>query len=71
MRSGVIQVCSSCGQKNRVPWARLEGGGKCGKCGEALPYVAEPVEMGGPEEFAEIARILRQALSEAWDVVVG
>jgi thioredoxin 2 len=32
----MIVKCQNCGQKNRVPGARLEDGGKCGKCGETL-----------------------------------
>jgi adenosylmethionine-8-amino-7-oxononanoate aminotransferase len=38
--------------------------------GEPVVQLAPPL-VAGPEEFAEIAAILRQALSEAWDVVVG
>ena len=29
-------TCTTCGQGNRVPLARLEQGPKCGSCGEAL-----------------------------------
>lgn len=29
-------VCTTCGQINRVPVARLTSGPKCGSCGEAL-----------------------------------
>ena len=29
-------TCTTCGQGNRVPMARLEQGPKCGSCGEAL-----------------------------------
>lgn len=32
----MIIKCQHCGQKNRVPSARLDEGGTCGKCGEAL-----------------------------------
>jgi len=38
--------------------------------GEPVVQLAPPL-VAGPEEFAEIVAILRQALSEAWDVVVG
>ncbi len=36
--------------------------------GEPVVQLAPPL-VAGPEEFAEITRILRQALSEAWDVM--
>ena len=38
--------------------------------GEPVVQLAPPL-VAGPEEFAEITAILRQALSEAWDVMVG
>jgi hypothetical protein len=36
--------------------------------GEPVVQLAPPL-IAGPEEFAEIVAILRQALSEAWDYV--
>jgi thioredoxin 2 len=41
----VIRVCSSCGQKNRVPAKYLAGTGRCGKCKTPLPPVAEPLAV--------------------------
>ena len=41
----VIRVCSSCGQKNRVPAKYLASTGRCGKCKTSLPPVAEPLAV--------------------------
>jgi len=37
-------VCPSCGGINRVPADKLNGGGKCGKCKQAL-FQARPLEL--------------------------
>lgn len=36
MTDPVHVVCAHCDSINRVPGARLDGGGKCGKCGQVL-----------------------------------
>ncbi len=41
----VIRVCSSCGQKNRVPAKYLASTGRCGNCKTPLPPVAEPLAV--------------------------
>jgi thioredoxin 2 len=41
----VIRVCSSCGQKNRVPAKYLASTGRCGACKTPLPPVAEPLAV--------------------------
>jgi thioredoxin 2 len=41
----VIRVCSSCGQKNRVPGKRLASTGRCGACKTPLPPVGEPLPV--------------------------
>jgi thioredoxin 2 len=45
---GVIQMCSSCGTRNRVPFGRV---GRCGKCHTALPPPAEPLEVPSAQAF--------------------
>ena len=36
MSDAVKLACTTCGQMNRVPVAKLQDGAKCGSCGEAL-----------------------------------
>ena len=49
----MIRVCEACGQKNRVPAAKLAAQGRCGACQAAIPAQFEPLEVG-PTEFDEI-----------------
>jgi thioredoxin 2 len=41
----VVRVCSSCGQKNRVPEKHLASTGRCGACKTPLPPVGEPLAV--------------------------
>ena len=41
----MIRTCLACGQKNRVPWARLAQPARCGACKGTLPAVAEPINV--------------------------
>ena len=45
MQSAVKLTCLSCGQVNRVPVSRLEGGPKCAKCSKSL-VVGDVVALG-------------------------
>ena len=49
----VIRSCKQCSQKNRIPAKHLADSGRCGACKNALPPVAEPLEVD-PEQFDEI-----------------
>jgi thioredoxin 2 len=50
----MIRTCSACGQKNRIPPARLADGAKCGKCKQALGPVDEPIDVEDERSFDEI-----------------
>jgi len=50
---GVILSCSSCGQRNRVPYGREA---KCGQCGTALPAAGEPIEVPTAAAFDALVR---------------
>jgi thioredoxin 2 len=41
----VIQACSQCGQKNRIPAKYLASAGRCGSCKSPLPPLAEPLAV--------------------------
>lgn len=49
----MIRVCPHCGQKNRVPAAKLANNAMCGKCKTPLGPIADPVDAD-PEMFAEV-----------------
>src|SRR3712207_2352909 len=48
---GVILPCPDCGQKNRIPYARLGESAQCGKCDASIPPVAAPLEVGSEAVF--------------------
>jgi len=45
MRESLIVVCPHCLAANRVPIERLDHGGRCGKCKDAL-FTGAPIELG-------------------------
>jgi thioredoxin 2 len=51
---GLITVCPSCGQRNRVAFTAKET--RCGRCKAALPAAAEPVEVHHEREFDALVR---------------
>jgi thioredoxin 2 len=50
-----IVVCPACGTSNRVPFAKLSAGGKCGKCGSPL-FLGEPIVLTSANFNAHAAR---------------
>lgn len=51
----MIQICPSCGRKNRSPAKRLTEPGRCGACGAEISPVGAPIEAD-PEIFREVTR---------------
>ena len=51
----IIRSCPSCGKQNRIPARHVADTGRCGACKNALPPMAEPIEVG-PGEFDEIVQ---------------
>ena len=48
---GVITTCPSCGQGNRIPFAKLTAETRCGKCHTTLGAPAEPIETPDAAAF--------------------
>ena len=48
---GVVEPCPACGQKNRLAYARLAAGTRCGKCHAALPPPGAPIEAPDAASF--------------------
>jgi thioredoxin 2 len=56
MLAAMIRTCPSCGQRNRIPAARLTDTGRCGKCQSALAPPAEPLDIDDVSTFDEVVR---------------
>ena len=48
---GVVVTCGSCGQKNRISYARLVDPVRCGKCKTELSATSAPVDVASSEDF--------------------
>src|SRR3954468_11915674 len=48
---GAIVACASCGQRNRIPFAKLTAETRCGKCRTAVGAPAEPIETPSADAF--------------------
>jgi thioredoxin 2 len=48
---GIVVACPSCGQKNRLAFARLTDTIRCGKCKTPLAVPGGPIEIPGRAEF--------------------
>jgi thioredoxin 2 len=48
---GVIVTCGSCGQRNRLPFSRLDSETRCGKCQTPLSAPGAPIETPDAASF--------------------
>src|SRR6476620_499703 len=48
---GIVTVCPSCGQRNRMAYPKLGAETRCGKCHTAIPPPGEPVETPDAAAF--------------------
>jgi thioredoxin 2 len=64
---GTIVPCPSCGQKNRMLYARLDRPARCGACGAALLAPGAPIAADGGGELAAIlAKASLPVLVDFW-----
>jgi len=48
---GVIAVCTHCGRKNRVPFARVGEAAQCGQCQADIPPPSAPLDVDSEARF--------------------
>lgn len=67
----MIRNCPSCGASNRVPEKHLAHTGKCGACKQALPPVAEPLDVDGASFDAVVRDSPVPVLVDFWAAWCG
>jgi thioredoxin 2 len=55
----MLRTCPSCGATNRIPAKHLADAGVCGKCKQALPPSAAPIEIADAAAFDAIVKDAR------------
>jgi thioredoxin 2 len=53
---GVIVTCPNCGQRNRIAYDRLDRPPRCGRCKQAMPLPADPIEIRSVPSFDALVR---------------
>ena len=51
---GIVEACTSCGRRNRVPYPKLPETGVCGSCQTPLPAIAAPLDVPSESVFAAL-----------------
>jgi thioredoxin 2 len=51
---GVVVGCPACGQKNRLPYDRLDRSVRCASCKRELHPPAEPIEIAHADDFNQL-----------------
>lgn len=63
--AGLIRVCASCGQRNRVAFSARQA--RCGRCRADLPAPGEPIEVPSEEAFdAVVASTALPVVVDFW-----
>ena len=65
MPEPLIVVCPNCDSPNRVPLAKLTGGGSCGKCKQPL-FSGEPVALDSSNFDTHISRSNIPVVVDFW-----
>jgi thioredoxin 2 len=64
---GLVVRCLKCGQRNRLPYDRLEQTPRCRKCGDQLQVPGEPIDIQNDQTFdALTSRCTLPVLVDFW-----
>jgi thioredoxin 2 len=62
---GLIRVCASCGQRNRIPFSTPQA--RCGQCKADLPPPGEPIDVPGADMFdALVSSVSQPVVVDFW-----
>lgn len=62
----MIRTCPGCQTKNRVPTRYLAATGKCGSCGQSLPPLSTPLDVGATELDDVVTNAVVPVLVDFW-----
>ena len=65
-RVGVVEVCTSCGASNRIPFSRLHQAAKCGRCQTAVRTAGSLVEVSTAQLDVLIAESAVPVVVDFW-----
>lgn len=63
---GIVAVCAQCGQKNRLPYAKLNSAGTCGQCGAALPVPGVPLDVASAAQWEALSASPLPVVVDFW-----
>ena len=63
---GVIAACPHCGQKNRLPYARLDQAGTCGQCQADLSAPNAPLDVSKAAQWNALAASTLPVVVDFW-----
>ena len=63
---GLVAACAQCGQKNRIPYDRLDQTGTCGKCQAALAAPNVPLDVSSARQWDALAASPLPVVVDFW-----
>lgn len=63
---GVVAACAHCGQKNRIPYGRLDQTGICGQCQADLPAPDAPLDVSSATQWNALAASPLPVVVDFW-----
>lgn len=63
---GIITACAQCGQKNRLPYAKLTDPAACGQCGAALHLLGVPLDIASAAQWEALSASPLPVVADFW-----
>ena len=63
---GIVAACAECGQKNRLPYAKLNETATCGQCHTALPLPGVPLDVTSAAQWEALSASPLPVVVDFW-----
>ena len=63
---GIITACAQCGQKNRLPYAKLTDPAACGQCHAALTLPGVPLDIASAAQWEALSASPLPVVADFW-----